>query len=287
MPAGAGSAAAESNPISYPLGYFDAQVRFALRWADLSGEPIDKTLREKTALYRRLTKTRPVSGVAHPRWRELVAAISPADDPARIAKELYAAYLRTQQSTYASPTHREGEGRHFGFFSFDHRSQIAGVASESIRIHFVNKHRGERSGLDEMYLAQRQADLRRMFVHIRVAHPSAVEVLGASWLYALPAYRASFPSAFTRGMRRVMFENIAPPAEVTPGMAFGGDSLWGQFIDRRGGVRDWVYRAFAARMAGATGLAELAEAFPYPLYRVRAPITVFYDWIDAQGVEGE
>jgi hypothetical protein len=41
-----------NQEVEYPLGYFDAQVRFALKWSEISEEPLAQVLQYKTALYR-------------------------------------------------------------------------------------------------------------------------------------------------------------------------------------------------------------------------------------------
>ena len=271
------------SAIEYPLGYFDAQVRFARQWARLSGEPFDKTLLEKTALYRRLTRARTFEGEPDSVWLHFIESVSVLDQPEHVSPPLYSIYLQQPHSVYTSAQYPESDGKHFGYFSFDHypkRAETGGV--ERIKIHFINKKRGERSGLDKIYLAQRQSDLQRMFTHIRVTYPAADEVIGASWLYALPSYRDSFPPEYTEQMKRLVPQGFEHIADTLPGMSFGGDSLWGQFVDRRGGVREGVYREFRERIEEAESLGDLVDAFPYKPLRAMALIAVFYEWIDSR-----
>jgi hypothetical protein len=118
-----------------------------------------------------------------------------------------------------------------------------------------------------------------MFEHIRGVYPQAEEVVGGSWLYTLPSYRASFPPAFTADMKRLVPHGFEHMPDSVPGMSFGGDSLWGQFVNRRGAVREPAYSVFLERLGDAASLEALIDAFPSRPYQPRAPISVFYDWI--------
>jgi len=264
------------NPIEYPFEYFDAQVRFALKWAEISGEPPADTLLDKTALHRRLNPTGDNSNLV---WQDFMNNISASGDPTEISNEAYGRYLSQPQSRYAEPTYPENDGKHFGYFAFDYFPQNSETGeSNRIKVHFINRQRGEKSGLDPEYLPQRQADLKRMFAHIQNAYPQADEVVGGSWLYALKSYRDSFPPGFTIDMKQLVPKGFGHIPNSVPNMSFHGNSLWGQFVDRRGNARDLVYREFLGRVDNSKSLDDLVDAFPNKPYQPKAPISIFYDW---------
>lgn len=265
--------------VEYPFGYFDTQVRFALKWAALSGEPIEQALLTKTALYRRITgKKYPGNQTV---WQDALQAISETPDAATVSQVLYAKYLAQPHHVYTEPTYPENDGKHFGFFAFDFYEAKPETGEKArIKVHFINRKRGEQSSLDAKYLAERQSDLRRMFTFIREHYPQAEEVIGGSWLYALQSYRDSFPPAFTKNMLRLVPKGFDHIPNSVPNMSFNGNSVWGQFIDRRGGVRQHVYDQFVANVDRAQSLDDLVEAFPNVPYQPKVPITVFYNWIE-------
>lgn len=263
----------------YPLGYFDAQVRFAQKWAEISGRPLAETLNDKTALYRRLTEVAAPLGDGI--WNNMLARLPEQATTEQISQVIYDVYLEQPHHVYTPPTYPENDGKHFGFFAFDFvPADPEKGEPERIKVHFINKHRGEKSGLDQSYLPERQADLKRMFQHIRRAYPQAEQVVGSSWLYALQSYRDSFPPLFTANRQPfVPGEGLA--REAVPTVTFVGDSVWGQFMDRRGGVRQHVYDQFLLNLEQAANLEDLVRAFPNVRYKTTAPISVFYDWVDA------
>lgn len=272
------------SEVEYPFEYFDAQVRFAFQWAHLSGETLENTLLRKTALYRRITdKKPPKDGEVDIQWKALLDKTSVLEKVEDVSKTVYAIYLEQTHSVYSEPVYPENDDKHFGYFSFDHYppNETTGER-DRIKIHFINQNRGDKSGLDKSFLSQRQADLRRMFARIRNLYPDTEEVIGGSWLYALKGYRDSFPPVFTQNMNRLVpigFEHI--PNSV-PNMSFEGNSVWGQFVNREGDVRQQVYDQFIRNVNEAKNLDDLVNAFPNVPYQPKSPISVFYDWIDKQ-----
>lgn len=268
----------------YPFEYFDAQVHFAFQWANLSDEPLDNTLLRMTALYRRITdKKPPKDGDVDVRWKALLDKTSVLKKVEDVSKAAYAIYLMQNHSVYSDPVYPKNDDKHFGYFSFDHYppNELTGE-KDRIKIHFINRNRGDKSGLDNSFLPQRQENLRRMFSRIRNLYPEAQNVIGGSWLYALPGYRDSFPPDFTQNMKRLVpkgFEHI--PNSVS-NMSFEGNSVWGQFVNRKGGVRQQVYDKFIRSVTDAKNLDDLVNAFPNVPYQPKSHISVFYDWIDKQ-----
>ena len=115
-----------------------------------------------------------------------------------------------------------------------------------------------------------------MFEYIHETYPEAEEVVGGSWLYNLPAYRDSYPKGFTEKMYRLVPPGIDFMSENTiPNLSFRGDSVWGQFVDRRGHVRQNDYDLFVKKVESAQNVKQLVDAFPNQTLQPKAPIEVF------------
>ena len=75
----------------------------------------------------------------------------------------------------------------FGCFSY---SRLSG---DRIRLHFENADTDGHSSLAIERRGQRLADLTGLFGHVKRTLGESVQVVGASWLYNLDAYRRLFP----------------------------------------------------------------------------------------------
>jgi hypothetical protein len=133
-----------------------------------------------------------------------------------------------------------------------------------VRIHFDNVEPDEETGpLARTRIEARRAELVAMFGFVRERHPEAKSVYGGSWLYNLEAYRRLFPSAYGDSRR--------PPERAR----LSGTSSWGQFLDRRGGLK----ADLAARLIAGLDTLDLQapwRAFPLPTLATEAPIETFY-----------
>jgi hypothetical protein len=90
-------------------------------------------------------------------------------------------------------------------------------------------------------------------------------VIGASWLYNLPAYRGLFPPSYLA------------TARVIDGR-FRSMPRWGPFLDRRGAIRESVRREFLDRLGRQPGMDRLDRCFPLPVLSLDASATEFYDF---------
>jgi hypothetical protein len=256
------------NVIEYPFEYFDAQIQFAQKWSELNNVLFVEALAKNTSLFKRIPDVAALS--------KIVRTFGIPD----LSSTIYNLYLQQSQSPYNSPVYPENDEKHFGFFGHDYYpNNVLNRGKNTIKVHFINKHRGPKSGLHVDFALQRKLDVKRMFEFIKVAYPEAEEVIGGSWLYSLPAYRDSYPPLFTVNMRRLVppgFEKEFPDA--IPNMTFTGDSIWGQFVDRYGWGRRSVYEQFLENVQSATQPKDLIEAFPNKPIQPIAPIEVFYEW---------
>jgi hypothetical protein len=233
--------------VIYARGFFDLQLQFARKVAGLSGLPVARALLDYTNLYIRLGLGRGFDP-AHPTWREYLAGLRDAND---ILEWTYRFYLR-RPDAMAAP----GIVATFGCFSYSRSSD------DRIRLHFENADRDGHSSLGIDRREQRLADLAALFGHVRRTVGESAQVVGASWLYNLDAYRRLFPRPYLATAHVIQrFRNMP---------------LWGQFLDRHGDIKQSMTRPFLERLEGQVGLDGVGECFPFQVLSVQASVQEFY-----------
>jgi len=237
----------------YGRGFFDLQLAFAGRVADLSGVPPERALLDYTNLYIRFGLGRAFDA-AHPTWRAYLAGLHTAADGGEWTHRFYAAR--------AGADGRPDVVAEFGCFSYGR------LSGDRIRLHFQNAEPPDRSPLGADRRDQRLAELDALFAHVERAAAPAPRVVGASWLYNLEAYRRLFPPAYLATARAVDGRFRHMP-------------LWGQFLDRRGEVKEPVARELLGRLDRARGLDDLDRCFPLPVLTLEAPAHEFCDFYRA------
>jgi hypothetical protein len=229
--------------------FFEIQGAFAERTAIVLGIPLHESLRLYTTFYGVARDND--AGVpheyqdfsaAHPRWVALLNAMGQGTDP---VEYVYQHHL--------AAAHRQASDR---CFEYDYWPQLRWV-----RLHFGNSPDG--LGLRRHSVSDRHEELRRIFIDVSTQHPDAKEVRGCSWLYHVPAYRSLFPSEFIGGTSPV-------------GYLHQFAALWGQFLDRRGDVKEHMHARFIADIGVARTLDELNSAFPHDVQATTCPIDIFY-----------
>ena len=105
------------------------------------------------------------------------------------------------------------------------------------------------------------------------SHPGA-HLVGASWLYNLPAYRRIFPQSYLDRLKP-----IDPPYQRMP--------LWGQFLDRDGKLRADSAQMFRTRLSTCTHLQDLGSCFPLQVPSTTAPVAWLLEQISNAEGEGE
>jgi len=236
--------------VTYAKAFFDLQLRFAERVADLSGLPLVQTVLAYTNLYIRLGLGRDFDP-ARPGWREYVAGLQSAGDRGDWTYRCYLRRLPVPDSPAVVAT--------FGCFAY------AWLGDDRIRLHFRNTEPDGRAPLGVERRGQRRADLAALFEHARRNTRQPRSVVGASWLYNLEAYRRLFPPAYLA------------TAHVIHGR-FQHMPLWGQFLDRRGELKEPGARRLLERLGRQTSLDNLDECFPLQVLRLEAPVREFYDF---------
>jgi hypothetical protein len=234
----------------YAKAFFDLQWQFADTVTALSGLPLPRVLFEYTNLYIRFGCGRDFQP-SHPIWQAYLAGLQDTDDRRAWT---YRFYL-TRDEALAGPL----VVATFGCFSY------ALLSGDRIRLHFQNADTAGHSSLGGACVGQRRADLTALFGHVQRTLPTRVQVVGISWLYNLEAYRRLFPVAYIATARVLRNRFRSMP-------------LWGQFLDRHGGLKAQMTRPFLARLAQQTCVERLHECFPLQVLTVEAPVQEFYDF---------
>jgi hypothetical protein len=234
----------------YAKAFFDLQWQFADKVTAISGLPLPRVLFEYTNLYIRFGCGRDFQPT-HPIWQAYLVGLHDTDDKRAWT---YRFYLTRDEALAGPPVVAT-----FGCFSY------ARLPGDRIRLHFQHADTAGHSSLGMVCVEQRRADLTALFGHVQRTLPAHVQVVGVSWLYNLEAYRRLFPASY-----------VATARVTSP--RFRSMPLWGQFLDRHGGLKEQMTRPFLARLEQQTGVERLHECFPFQVLTVEAPVQEFYDF---------
>lgn len=247
------------NPLEFPREYFDAQVHFAFKWSELTAEDLAETLRTKTALFRRMTGTANSDDEADKMWHTYLSKINPSATPDEVTSLLFDEYGNNPANTYEAKGHQ-------GALGYDYLPD-----TRTVKIHFTNPRRGEKPLSDEN-MDKRREEFRALLENVRTEHPEAALLMSATWLRSTRHYRELSPP------------DIAPAKNLmSHNMKFGGNSVWGQFIDSSGNVNQRVYDQFIERLATVKTLGELIDAFPYKTMQAVDPIDKYFEFYGLNG----
>jgi hypothetical protein len=230
--------------------FFDLQFSFAETVRDLSGKSLSAALLEYTNLYARFGFGRGFDP-AHEGWQRYLAGLCAAKDG---REETYRFYLRNPEANTAPPVIATS-----GCFSYALRDE------SFVRLHFRNADTHECSPLARSRTELRRAELAALFAHLRRNVSPETPIVGASWLYNLSSYRRLFPSGYASSGRPIAG-------------GFRSMPLWGQFLDRRGEVRNARSKSFLSALAKASDFSDVPKCFPLQALRVTAPARDFYDF---------
>jgi hypothetical protein len=236
--------------MNYPRRFFEINLLFARKVAEVSGQPLASALLHYTNLYIRFGLGWNLSAT-NPIWQEYLDGLHQVEDK---AEWTYRFYLKQQQQIASESLHLA-----FGCFSY------TVVDGYRIRLHFHNNEPPEHSPLSKDRMSQRLAELKSMFAHIKQDVNTPTNVIGASWLYNLEAYRRLFP-----------------PAYLATAQAGGDDfpylPLWGQFIDHRGHIKEDLVAQFLECLDQQHDLAGLRKCFPFQVLHLESSIQEFYQF---------
>lgn len=234
----------------YAKAFFDLQLQFAHKVTALSGLPFARVLLEYTNLYIRFGLGRDFHP-ADPTWQAYLAGLRDSNDR---QEWTYHFYLTRAEAMAGPPVVAT-----FGCFSY------ALLPRDRIRLHFQNAETDGHSSLGVACLGQRRADLTALFGHVQRTLHERVQVVGVSWLYNLDAYRRLFPVSYVATARVI-------------GDRFQSMPLWGQFLDRHGGIKERMTRPFLERLERQSSVDRLNECFPFQVLTVEASVLEFYDF---------
>ncbi len=188
-------------------GFFDVQLRFAGRVAQVSSYTLEEAILNFTNIYPQCLGRS--FDTAHPAWQAYLEGLRQAPDPAVWTHAFY----ESQREATAAPS-----GRCF---------QHTYLPDEHvIRLHFTNRDTSSYGPLSQQRRRARLLELKALFAE---DHSTDIRMPGwsdgRSWLYNLDAYRRLFPPQYA---------HLA--MEIADG-EFQFLSLWGQFLQRDGQVR--------------------------------------------------
>ncbi len=237
----------------YPKGFFEVQLAFARKVAEVTQRPFEDAVLHFTAMYRILGLDWSADP-ANPVWQKYLQALQ--QDVETGAESTYQFYYAMSDSIP-----HMSEQTHWGCFAHDYLPD-----EHRVKIHFSNQDFTEYGALSRQRMDVRKAELKAMFKVIQQEHPGAEVVTGGSWLYNLEAYKRLFPREYGQSARA---------ADSVP---YLGRGLWGQFLNHEWQVNEHTAGAFLRHIETATNMLQCDQAFPYQLLLPKAPITLFYQF---------
>jgi hypothetical protein len=236
--------------MQYPQRFFEINLRFAQTVAEVAGQPLDSALLHYTNLYIRFGLGWDLSAT-NPIWQVYLDGLHQAAD--RI-EWTYRFYLERQQQVVPEALHWP-----HGCFSY------TVLDGHRVRLHFHNNESSDHSPLSKERMSHRQAELKRMFAHIKQDLSAPTTVIGGSWLYNLEAYRRLFPPAYLATAQ-------------LGGHDFPYLPLWGQFLDHRGRVKEDLAARFLECLDRQHDLAGIEKCFPFQVLHLESSVQEFYQF---------
>lgn len=243
----------DASPI-YSKQFFELQLVFAQKIADVSQQPLDQVLLRFTAFYRVLGldwSLDPTNRV----WQAYTQGLQQTTKKVDFTHQFYL------QRYPAIPKFTDGE--HWGCFAYEYNPEI-----RAIHLHFSNQDASTYGSLSYHRIDARTSELRAMLQQIKQRHPDAALVQGGSWLYNWESYRRLFPPAFGQSAQKEKMFTLL------------GRNIWGQFLRRNGSVRKETMSLFLERVSQLQRVKDYPQCFPYPNVRTKAAIQLFYEFYE-------
>lgn len=241
----------DTSPV-YSKPFFELQLIFARKIADVAQQPLDQALLRFTALYRILGLDWSLNPT-HPVWQAYTQGLQQAAEKGDFTHQFYL------QRYPALPKFTDEE--HWGCFTYEYHP-----AKRAIHFHFSNQDTSIYGPLSHHRIDVRISELRAMFQQVQQRHPDATLVQGGSWLYNWEAYRRLFPPAFGQSAQQEKMFTLT------------GRNVWGQFLRRHGSVHQETLSLFLGRVNQLKRIEDYPQCFPYPNVRTEAPIQLFYEF---------
>ena len=241
--------------LEYPREFFDLQIEFARKIAQVLRIPISQALLQYTVLFRRLNIDRSLNATDSV-WQEFLASLTDENLPDRA----YQLYLQRKDIELEL----EPDKKKFGCFTLEYKSE-----EKCVKIHFTSKE-NDGGPLDDKNLSKRMQEIKGLFEYVRETYPDALIVRGGSWLYNLSKYKRLFPPEFSRD------------AQPATRYHFGGMSVWGQFLDQNMKIKSDQAKLFRERLSRAESLDQLEDSLPLQTLEVGDYIEDFYRYYGIQ-----
>jgi hypothetical protein len=134
--------------------------------------------------------------------------------------------------------------RIFGYFNYDVRDVVV------LRMHLVGTENSPMSVLGSEFQSQRIQEITELQRHVANNEPHVLYAKGCSWLYNLEAYQRLFPPKFIQAMAEPDYDQ------------FSYLSLWGQFLNRDGSIRQNFAKDLFSRLDSISDIGSLMACFP-------------------------
>ncbi len=234
--------------MSYSREFFALNLVFATRVSQLSGIPLDQALLHYTNLFVRFGLGHDLNP-HHPLWLEYILGFEHTDDDLAWTYQFAIEHDANLHIDYDQPS--------FGCFSYSIWD------GNRLRLHFHNHEQSGISPLSVNKLKTRLAELNAMFSFVQQNETGLINVVGGSWLYHLENYRRFFPPDFLSTAR--------PGIDDYPFL-----TLWSQFLDRNGQVRQAPAMRFINSLKQQQTLPGVLSCFPLAVMYLEAPLDLFY-----------
>jgi hypothetical protein len=267
----------KTEVISQPYEYFDAQVSFAKKISEITGETLEESMLEYTDLYNSLTNKpygeEEEKGKYLPIWREYIEKIQNLSNSNDISKVTYNLFLQQECSKILIENDNNDGSNAFGCFKIDYGDY--NKQREQIKLHFSpsrkdllkSEYEEKHGDLSSKYLLQRTEEFRAM---IRYIHDNqrlfegAKYLKSSTWLQNIPNYQRLFPNKYSSNENRLKKEKN-----------FLG--LWGQFVKWDLTANTEIYNKFKEHLDKADTLQDAINAFPYPVYELLVPLEELFE----------
>ncbi len=237
----------------YPKGFFEVQLAFARKVAQITQQPFEDAVLHFTAMYRILGLDWSADPT-NPVWQKYIQVLQ--QDAKEGAEGTYQFYYSMSDSIP-----HMSEQQHWGCFAHDYLPK-----QQRVQMHFSNQDFTKYGALSYQRMDVRKAELKAMFMVIRQEHPEAETVVGSSWLYNLEAYKRLFPVEYGQS------------AKAPNSVPYLGRGLWGQFLNHEWQVNEHTFEVFLQRVGAATNMEQCDQSFPYQILLPKAPISLFYQF---------
>lgn len=237
--------------IQYAKEFLTLQIKFAQKIAEVSHQALEDVIMDYTML-RNLFNLRVSHDIPNPLWDAFIAGLRVSGTPEDWTYDFY-----LQRTTAESDT--SDDRQFFGCFSYVYPWRN----TKKLRLHFENRETSEYGALSKARMTRRKSELTEMFRSIQAEHPNVETVRGGSWLYNIPAYLRLFPPDYVKTAKPVGYET-----------EFW--ALWGQFIARKGSIRQPTASQFLKCLDKQKTIENCLQCFPYQVLRPECSIETFY-----------